>query len=236
MSARWAALAGLATARERLAGKATSGLVWLGVALTVAAALIERHVASAGAVDRAVLPVMRVVVPLVVMGLVGVALGHERLDRATRSLTRFGLDPSLVGAGQGLACLAVGALVGAGAGALAVLFAHTPAAAPLEADLALTARVGALVGLAYAGLFFAASGVLARGRLRLVALGADLLLGASGLSAALALPGPHVRSLAGGAPAGALGQPASSAALCAFALGGLVVGAALARRGGAGPR
>lgn len=223
--------AGLATARERLARGATRGLVWLGVALTVTAALVERHVASAGAVDRAVLPVLRVVVPVVVMGLVGVALGHERLDRATRPLARFGLEPSLAGAGQGLVCLAVGALVGGSAGALAVLFAHTPAAAPLGSDLLLTARVGALGGAAYAGVFFAASGALARGRLRLVLLALDLLLGASGLTAALLLPGPHVRSLAGGAPAGTLGQPASSAALAGLAALGLALGAALARRG-----
>jgi hypothetical protein len=121
----------------------------------------------------------------------------------------------------------VAVAVAALAAALAALVAHGSFSAPAMLDAAACAKIGALSGLAYAGLFGAASTFGARGGGRGWALALDLALGTSAGPVALALPRAHALNLLGARPVADWSQPASALALGALAV--LFAAAALAR-------
>ncbi len=209
-----AARLGWVASMRELATRRAALAVLFALALGLVLGSIERRVGSAGALERALVPTLRLLVPLTSLAVVRSALGGERPHHAAWAVARWGASPSLVMVGWGLGAAMASALAGAGL-TLAALVTAGAAPGALASELLALAPLGALAGAAYAALSLAASTVGPRAPVVLVAL--DAL---AWRSDALALPGCHVRSLAGVAQAGSLSQRASSLVLVAlFALG-----------------
>jgi hypothetical protein len=214
---------------ERLRHRRTAGWLGLAVALAVAGAVIERDAGSLGAVDRALAGTFRLLIPLLTLALVGRAASREGLGPGSFPLARFGLPRFAVALGVAAAPAVAAALASALLAALTVAFAHSASAPPLAADMLLSAWIGAVTALAYAG-WVALGTTFFRGRGAWVPVGADFLFGGStGLVAAL-LPRAHASSLLH-LSAGPLdlSRPVSSAAL--FLMAGAMLLAAAARAG-----
>lgn len=226
-SGREALLAGLRWTAERAAGREARVVAVFTLVFAVAAGAIERRAASLGALDRAVVPVFRLVVPLAVVAWARAFTAGRRLGDAAWALSRFGLDTRLVAAGAVAGAAGVAALLGAVAAA-----AVAASAGAGLGDLALTARLGAQIAPTYLGLAAVAATLpVRRAGLWLVIL--DALLWGASWTPLLAFPGPHVRSLVGVAPAGGLTQGQSALALAALAV---LLGLAACARTGPGQR
>jgi hypothetical protein len=203
----------LASLRELATRRAAIALLFA-LSLALVLGSIERRVGSAGALERALVPTLRLLLPVTSLAVVRSALGGERPDRAAWAIARWGASPSLVMVGWGLGAMAASAIAGV-ALALAPLVTAGAARGALGSELLALAPLGALAGAAYASVFLAAATVGPRAPTVLLAL--DAL---AWRADAFVLPGCHVRSLAGVAQAGSLSQRASSLALVGlFALG-----------------
>lgn len=158
--------------------------------------------------------------------LLGARLGLARL-RHRRTAGALLLAASLAIAG-GWIELAAGSLgaVDRALAVLTVLPAHSPAAPPLVRDALLSAWIGAVTALSYAG-WVAFGGTFWRGRGRWIPIAADFLIGGStGLAGAL-LPRAHASSLLGLAAAPLALPPAASFAALFVMAAALLAAAAL---------
>jgi hypothetical protein len=209
---------GAALAGRRLAARRPLLAFALALALVVTAAVLERSVSAAGAVDRSLAATFRLVLPLLAFALSVDAVGREHLRDATWPVARFGVarrDVALgIAAASAIACAAGGGVLAAAS----VLVAHTPSAPPLVRDLLVSTWIGALTGAAYAGWSSLGGTFFRRGQGRVVLLVADLLLGGStGVAGAILPRGNAVNLLGGSAPLG-LSQQGSAALLAIAAL------------------
>jgi len=210
---------------SRLRHRRTAGALFLALALCVAGAWIELSAGSLGAVDRALAGTFRLVVPLLTLALVSRAGTREGVGAGAYPLARFGLPRFAVAFG-GAASGAVAAVAASAAlAAVTVLFSHSASAPPLAGDMLMSAWIGGMTALAYAG-WVAFGGTFWGGRGRWAPVVADFLIGGStGLAGAL-LPRAHASSLLGLA-SGPLSLPpqVSSAALVGMGAGLLVAAA-----------
>jgi hypothetical protein len=190
----------------------------LGVALAVAAAVIEVAFGSSGAVDRALLATFRLATPLTIFSLAADAADRTALRDAAWPAARFGAASHHVALGIALATALASAFVGALLAVVVVVFAHGPGAAPFVRDVLISGWIGALTGAAYAGWFSLGATFFRRGRGRFVPLAADLLLGGSAGVIGALLPRGNAANLLGGPSPLGLGQPASAGLLAASAL------------------
>lgn len=208
---------GLAMGRARLTHRRALLAAMLGLSLAVVAAIVERRITTAGAVDRALRTVFELVVPLVTFALVVEVTRRDRLRSAVWPAARHGADARAVAFGLVVAASLASALSSAIAAALAVAVAHAPGALPLASDALRSAFVAALAGSAYAGWFALGATFLNRGGGRFVPLAIDFALGGAAGIAAAVLPRGHALHLAGGAAPLGLPRLASTAILAASA-------------------
>lgn len=221
---RVAIAVGFAVARARILRRPTAVSVVVGAALVVVAAIIERRVGSAGAVDRTLAATFNIVVPLSAFGVAAEASGRQRLREAVWPAARYGLARRDVALGTILAALAASAALGVLFAALAVAAAHGEGNPPLARDVFTSGWIAALTSAAYTGWFMAGATFGRRGGGRWVPLLLDFALrGSAGLAGA-ALPRANAVCLLGIATPLGLTQATSSAILAA----GAVVLAALA--------
>jgi hypothetical protein len=215
---RQAVRLGFAMARARLWRRPPLLTAVLGAALVVVAALVERRVGSAGAVDRTLTATFNLVIPLATFGLAAEACGRGNLREGVWSAARHGVARRDVALGAVLAAaLASGALAALYA-VLAVAVAHAPGNPPFATDALTSAWVAALAAAAYTGWFALGSTFGRRGGGRWLVLLADFLIGGGvGLAGAI-LPRANAASLLGGTAPLGLPQAGSSAILLAAAL------------------
>ncbi|XXT23049.1 hypothetical protein WME94_16025 [Sorangium sp. So ce429] len=218
---------GVEMALGRLRARRPLLALGLGVALAVAAAVIEVAFGSAGAVDRALLATFRLVTPLTVFALVADAADRTALREAAWPAARFGASSHHVALGIALAAALSAALVGALLAVVVVAIAHGPGAAPFVRDVLTSGWIGALTGAAYAGWFSLGATFLRRGHGRFVPLAVDFLLGGSAGIVGALMPRGNAVNLLGGPPPLGLGQLASAGLL---ALGAFLLALAAAAR------
>jgi hypothetical protein len=208
---------GFATARARILRRPTALSAVVGAALVVVAAIIERRVGSAGAVDRTLAATFNIVVPLAAFGVAAEASGRQNLRDAVWPAARYGLARRDVALGSAAAGMLASAALGAFFAALAVAAAHGEGNPPLAHDLFTSGWIAALVSAAYTGWFMAGATFGRRGGGRWVPLLLDFAIGASAGVAGAILPRAHAVSLLGGAAPMGMSQTSSSAALFASA-------------------
>jgi len=209
---------GFAMGGRRVLGRSTALSALLGAALVVVAALIERRVGSAGAVDRALAGTFNVVVPLVSFGVAAAISARRNLREGVWAAARYGVARRDVALGAIAAGLAASATLGAAFAVLAVAVAHGPGNPPLARDLLTSAWIGALTAAAYASWFAAGATFGRRGGGRWVPLLADFVLGGSAGLAGAILPRANAASLLGSAPPLGLPHASSSLILAASAV------------------
>ena len=202
---------------RRLSRRGPALAFGLAFALTVAGAVIERKVAGAGAVDRALAGCFGLMVPLLSFALLLATTGRARLADAAWSAARYGVPRREVA--LGLVAVTAGAAATASAllALTSVAVAHTAASPPLAPDLFTSGWIGLLTGAAYAGWFALGASFGRRGGGRLVPLLLDFTLGGAGIVAAV-LPHGNAQNLLGGAAPLGLAQPASAAVLIAASI------------------
>lgn len=215
---------GLARLRHR-AFFAVSGLA-LSVALV--GALIERRVTSSGSLDRTLEVEFRLVVPLFVFAVVGIALGRRQPATLVTRVTRFGAPSRETTLGLVAAIVAVSALACGVVVALSVLVAHGHGGASLPSELFTATWIAVLTGAAYAAWYSFGATFFRRGGGRVVPLVLDFVVGGAGFAGAILPRGNALNLLGFDAPMG-LAQRASSVMLVATAVA-LGVGAALRSR------
>jgi hypothetical protein len=207
---------------SRLAPRRLVVLTLLAAAVTAVVASVERSSGSLHAPSTTLATLFGLVVPLLSVGVVSLASGGERLDLGAWSVARFGwargeialgalLMPALTSVLIALATTALG---------LAIAYGDRPG---LAADLRLTLPIAALGSAAYFGFLALGAAFLPRGRGRWLALGLDLVFGATAGPFAVPFPRGHLRNLLGGESVLELSQRASSAALLGIAALGLVL-------------
>ena len=215
----WTGIAlGAQVGLRRLVRRSTWMAVFLGVALTLVGAIIERRVSSVGAVDRALHISVGIILPLVVFALVAGVTGRAPLRDACWSVARFGAARRDVALGIVASTAAVAVGVSLLIVIAAVVAAHSPASPPLVRDALTSAWIGALTGAAYAGWFTFGATIFARGGGRYIPLAIDLVLGGSGGLVGAVLPRGNAQNLLGGIPAFGLSQPASAVILLVSAV------------------
>jgi hypothetical protein len=218
---------GFAMGRARILRRATAVSLLLGVALVLVAAIIERSVGSAGAVDRTLAATFNVVVPLVAFGVAAEVSARGNLRDAAWAAARFGIARRDVALGAIGAGVLAASLLGALLALLAVVAAHAEHNPELAHDAPISAWIGALTAAAYAAWFSAGATFGRRGGGRWAPLLADYALGtAPGLAGAI-LPRAHAVNLLGGAAPLAIAQSGSSLVLVASVL--LLTGVAALR-------
>lgn len=217
--------AGFLEAKRRLLTRSIALTSGLALALTMVGALIERGVEATGAADRALVGCMGLVVPLATFAVVAIATGRQRLGEAAWPLARFGLSRRAVTLGMCAAIALAAAVLAALCAALTVFVASGPA---LE-DAGISAWIGALGALAYAGWFSLGATFLRRGLGRFVPLVLDFVVGGSQTFAGALFPRGHLTHLIGGPPPIELAPSSSSLCLLAMAIA-LALGAASRQR------
>jgi hypothetical protein len=209
---------GFALGRARLLRRPSALSVLLGAALVVVAALVERRVGSAGAVDRTLTSTFNLVVPLVTFGLAAEVSGRGNLRESLWAVARHGVARRDVALGAIAAGLVASAALGAGFAVLAVLGAHADGNPSLLRDALTSAWVGALAASAYTAWFCAGATFGRRGAGRWVPLVADFAIGSlTGVLGAI-LPRAHAASLLGGVAPLGLPQASSTLVLATSAL------------------
>jgi len=221
---------GFAIARAKILRRPTALSAVVGAALVVVAAIIERRVGSAGAVDRTLAATFNVVVPLAAFAVAAEASGRQNLRDAVWPAARYGLARRDVALGAAAAGLLASAALGAFFAALAVATAHGEGNPPLARDLFTSGWIAALASAAYTGWFMVGATFGRRGGGRWVPLLLDFAIGGTAGVAGAILPRAHAVSLLGGAAPLGMTQTSSSAALVASAA--LLALAAALRCGG----
>ena len=169
------------------------------------------------------------VVPLLVYGVVGAALGGAGLRTTVRGLVVLGASPTRAALASILLAMAASAVLSGTLAALVCVLAHGPADPPLARDLPASFGVASLGGATYAA-YFSAGAAFARRFVRGLFLVADWVLGAAAGLGALFTPRGHVMSLLGGPSCFELSRRASSVALVVLALFYLALAVRLGRR------
>jgi hypothetical protein len=216
---------GFIEASRRLGRRALALTGLLALALTAIGALIERSATIAGAADRALMGCMGLVVPLLTFAIVARVIGRRRLGEATWPLARFGLSRRAIAFGMHASAALASAVIAALGAALAVLASSGLALG----DAAISAWIGALGALAYAGWFTLGASFLRRGAGRFVPLVLDFILGGSQTLIGALFPRGHLTHLIGGPPPIELAPSSSSMGLVAMAVA-LALGAALRQK------
>jgi hypothetical protein len=209
---------GFLMGRARVFRRSTAVSAVLGAALVVVAGVIERHAASAGAVDRALAATFNLVVPLLSFGIAAEAAGRGNLRDGVWSVARYGVARRDVALGLIASAAVASAALCAALAMLAVIVAHGEGNPPVAGDLLTSAWIAALAAAAYTGWFALGSTFGRRGGGRWAALVADFVVGASAGIAGAVLPRGHVLSLLGGAAPLAMPQMSSSLLLGASAV------------------
>ena len=220
--------AGFSMGASRLRARPAWLAALLGLALAVAAALVERSVTSVGAVDRALEATFGLVIPLCAFAAVSAATASERLRDAVWPLARYGGSARHLALGVCLAATLAASVVGATLAAVVVV-ASTGAGAglgPVLADAGVSAWIGAITGAAYVGWFSLGAAFGRRGAVRWLPLVLDFTLGGSGGVLGAILPRGHVHALLGGATPLALPRSACTATLAVEAIVLLVIASA----------
>jgi ABC-2 type transport system ATP-binding protein len=212
-SARMALVIGFATGRARIARRPTAVSALLGAALVLVAALVERRVGSAGAVDRALAGAFNVVVPLVSFGVAAEVCARGNLRDGVWAVARYGIARRDVALGAIGAGLCASAALSALCTLLAVGVAHAAGNPPLFRDAITSAWIAALTAAAYTSWFCAGATFGRRGGGRWVPLVGDFVLGSAPGVVGAILPRAHAANLLGGAAPLGLPQGGSSAVL-----------------------
>jgi hypothetical protein len=218
---------GFAMGRTRLRRRPMAISSFLGGALVVVAAMIERDAGSAGAVDRALAATFNVIVPLTSFAVAAELCARGNLRDSVWAAARYGLARRDVALGAMGAGLVAAAGLGAVFALLAVFLAHAEANPPLSHDAPVSAWIGALTAAAYTAWFCVGSTFGRRGGGRWAPLIADFALGTAPGALGAILPRAHAVNLLGGAPPLGLAQASSTAVLVASVL--LLTGAAALR-------
>ncbi len=219
MSQVAAVRAGAIMAWQRAKGRVLPYFSLAALATGALFALLERVETSAGAADRTLVGLFRIVVPLLCFASCARVLGAANLREACWAAARFGHGRAGVALGQAALAMALsgGSSLLVVATGLLVARAMGPAIAgeaPLWADLGLSSAIGFGVGAAYAAWFALGATFGARGQGRWYVLIADFLVGSLGFFA-LVFPRGAAYSLIGRELALDLPQRASSALLLA---------------------
>jgi len=209
----------------RLRHRAFYAISGLALAVALVGASIERHATSSGSLDRTLEVEFRLVIPLYVFAIVGVALGRRRPATLVMRVTRFGAPARETTLGLVTATIAVSALACAIMVAASVVVAHGYGADSLVSELITSTWIAALTAAAYAAWFCFGATFMRRGGGRAVPLVFDFLLGGAGFAGAVMPRGNALNLLGFDAPMG-LAQRASSVMLLSTAVA-LGVGAAL---------
>ncbi len=188
--------AGFLTATVRLMRRAGLVTALLTIALTLTLALLERRASAAGAADRIVATVFRLILPLEAFALSTAAVGLDNLRESLWPVARFGHSRALAALGHtaGVAATTAAVALVAVAGGLLVTHLGSPRAAlgpsgplGLPADLVTTSAITVVASLGYAAWFAWGATLGARGGGRGFVLTADFIFGPVGLFG-LALP------------------------------------------------
>ncbi len=207
---------GAASAASRLLRRPGLGIAVATLGLSAVAGSIERAGAEAGAIDRSLSTVFRLVIPLATFALVGLLTGKHRLEEASGSLSRFGADRRFVTFGQVAMTAAFAAALAAVATTIGVVVAHGPPSGPLVGELFACAWIAALTAVAYTSWFSLGATFFRFGGGRAGVLFVDFVLGASGLLAWIAPRGLALNLL--GLTTSDLPQRGASALLAATAI------------------
>lgn len=203
--------------------------LWIGCFALCAIALIaavERRASVAGAADRTVMGLFRVVLPLSAFALAELGAARQRLDASIWPLARFGHHGGAVAIGHAAAVAAGTMLVSTACVLVGLTVARVGASAPgglsLAGDLFTTTWIGLLASAGYAALFTLGSTFGKRGGGRAALLTLDYVVGGLG-PFSLFFPRGSVENLIGLSAPLELSQRASSGvlALVAVALTGL---------------
>lgn len=208
---------GLRAGHARLSRRAGLVLVVLIACLAAVAGAIERHETLAGAVDRTLVAVFSLLIPLSAFAWIGIATGRRRWTERAVAIARFGASGRVVTLGMTLASVTAAVATSVGATVIAVLVSHGHGDVSLPAELFTSCWIAALTAAAYACWFAAGATFFRRGRGRWVPLVGDFLLGSAG-ALGLFLPRGHAENLVGGEGPLGMGQPASSAMLLGIAV------------------
>jgi hypothetical protein len=200
-------------------------------ALAVGAAIVARTSGNAHAAGHVLLGAYgALALPLLVYAVVAAALGGEGLARAVAPLVAFGARPAHATLAAIAVSAAFSAVLGALLAAVVACIAHGPADPPLAIDLATSAWIGALGGVAYAALFSFGASLGGRAFGRSAVLVVDFLFGHESGAMALFTPRAHLRNLLGGSPPLEISQRASLVALVVLALLYAMSAASFSRR------
>jgi hypothetical protein len=210
-------IAGLTTGRRRAHTPRALFISSFALVLAALVAVAERRVEWFGAASRALSGVVfGLLIPVALVATSGQVLFPTRLAASATFFARFGASRRSVALGLVVASMCTAAILAAAMGAVTALIAHDPTAPPPAADALTTAWIGLFTGAAYAGLYAFGATFGAKGGGRYWALVLDLLLGAGGMTSALA-PRAHAQNLLGGAPPLMFSQSQSAAALLVLA-------------------
>ena len=221
--ARSGVVLGARGALVRLTGRTGIAIGVAAIGLAAVAGGLQREATAAQAVDRALVAIFDLVIPLATFALVSAAIGRQRLPDAVWPVARFGADRRFVALGVVAASAAVSAGIAALATVLGILAAHGPTSPPLVLDAVTSAWIAALTAAAYAAWFSLGATFLRFGGGRLAVLIADFFLGGVGLVAWVMPRGLALNLL--GLAATELPQRGASAALVVTALGAAAMAA-----------
>jgi hypothetical protein len=209
-----------------------AALAWWAIALAVAV-LSHREGILHGA-DRSLLGTYGgLALPLLSYSIAGGVWGVGGVARSIAPVVALGAPPAWAAAATIAVCGAACAIQGALLGATVAVIAHGLSDPPRIHDGLVTAYVGGLGGLAYAGWFSLGASFGRRGGGRTAALVINWALGPWAESTAVVTPLGHVQNMLGGVPPLGISERASAIALLAMAG---VFGWAAAMRARSAPR
>jgi len=199
--------AGAALARARLRCRPFALVCLLCLMLAAAAGIIERAVAPAGAADRTIIAITRLVLPLTCFAITRIGLGPNSLRDATWPAARYGARRRHVALGSVSMIALASMLLAIASSTLGLLFAYRGA----SSDLVTTGWIVALSAGSYTALLAFATSFGRNGGGRWFALIGDLALGSGAGGFAVVWPRSHTRNLIGDGSVLALTQAQSSA-------------------------
>ncbi len=220
-------LFGFHLAKSQLARTRAGLTVILAFALAISSALIEKHFAQIGAVDRALEATFRLVIPLLSFAILSEITGRTDLRDAAWPVVRFGAAHRGAVAGMLGFSVLFSAVASAALAAASVLFAHSKSAPPILSDCMISAWIAILTAWSYTGYYAIGATFFRFGRGRFVPLAIDFILGGSaGLIGAIMPRGNAINLLGGAAP---MGLTQSQSVMMLFISGAVMGGFSLWR-------
>lgn len=217
-------VAGGVLAAARLRRVSTLVALIAAALFVMVAALIERRLGPAAAVDRTLVgAVFGLVLPLLAYLALDRVTETQRLDRALVVIARHGGQRRLAALGLVAACALALAVAGAALAALAVVAARGGGDPGLVRDMLASSWVGVLGGASYAAWFALGSTLGRRGGGRVWALLVDWVFGSGATLFAMAWPRGHLRNLLGAEPVLGMPQWAGLSALIVLGFGYVAV-------------